>query len=289
MLYYRLHHGSSSRLIAKTDKRAYDLTSAKRFVSSYRDLIVASEVVGDSIDDVANRLIEEADSVNHSYIDNEAAIPIVPDEVWAAGVTYEISEEARKSESTQPDIYLDVYDAERPELFFKATASRTVGPGEDIGIRGDSEWDVPEPELALVLFEGDIVGYTIGNDVSSRDIEGKNPLYLPQAKVYDRSAALGPCVASPSSVGDPLDLEMTLEIRRDGNTLVNQSTSTGQMVRTCEDLASAYRAHNESAELAVLMTGTSLVPEDDFTLVPGDDVIITIESIGTLRNGVTEV
>jgi 2-dehydro-3-deoxy-D-arabinonate dehydratase len=231
---------------------------------------------------------DDAPAVDVAALD-DAALPVVPDEVWAAGVTYKISEEARAEESTMPEMYMDVYDAERPEIFFKATASRTVGPGEAVGIRADSTWDVPEPELGVVLHEGDIVGYTAGNDVSSRDIEGANPLYLPQAKVYDRCCSLGPCVASPASVEDPHDLEMAVEIERDGETVFEDATSTAEMVRTCEELVSFLTRHNVVPETAVLLTGTSLVPPDEFTLHPGDEVRLDLENVGSLSNPVTEV
>jgi 2-dehydro-3-deoxy-D-arabinonate dehydratase len=188
-----------------------------------------------------------------------------------------------------PEIYLDAYSADRPEIFFKATPSRTVGPGDAVGVRGDSEWNVPEPELGVVLYEGSIVGYTVGNDVSSRSIEGANPLYLPQAKVYDRCCALGPCVASTGTVADPHDLAMAMTIERAGETVFHGETNTGAMVRTCEELVGYLTRHNVVPELCVLLTGTSLVPDEDVTLQPGDDVSIAIEGIGELRNGVIEV
>jgi len=213
----------------------------------------------------------------------------VPEEVWAAGVTYEISEQAREQESGMADVYLDVYDAERPEIFFKATPSRTVGPGGAIGVRGDSDWNVPEPELGVVLYDGDIVGYTVGNDVSSRDIEGDNPLYLPQAKVYDRCCSIGPCVVGADGVDDPHDLAMSMQINRDGETVYDDATATAEMARTCEELVAYWQAHNSVPELGVLLTGTSLVPEDEFTLMPGDEVRIDIEGIGELVNPVIEV
>ena len=209
--------------------------------------------------------------------------------MWAAGVTYEISEEAREAESTMPEMYLNVYESERPEIFFKATENHTVGPDDNIGIRSDSTWDVPEPELGIVLYQGEPVGYTIGNDVSSRDIEGENPLYLPQAKVYDRCCSLGPNVASTATVGDPHSLEMHIDITRDGETMYAESTTTGEMARTCDELVSYYTRHNAVPELAVLFTGTALVPEEGFTLKPGDNITIDLEMIGTLRNSVSRV
>jgi 2-dehydro-3-deoxy-D-arabinonate dehydratase len=186
-----------------------------------------------------------------------------------------------------PEIYVDVYDADRPELFLKSTPGRTVGPGAAIGVRGDSEWNVPEPELGVVLYRGEIVGYTIGNDVSSRSIEGANPLYLPQAKIYDRCCALGPCVAT--DIDDPHDLEMSLTISRDGAAVFEGRTTTAEMVRTCEELVSYLTRHNAVPEVTVLLTGTSIVPDDEFSLQPGDTVVVDIEGIGTLRNPVTDV
>jgi len=170
-----------------------------------------------------------------------------------------------------------------------ATPSRTVGPREAVGVRGDSDWNVPEPELGLVLYDGEIVGYTVGNDVSSRAIEGENPLYLPQAKVYDRCCAVGPCVVGAGGVDDPHDLGMSMRIERDGETVFDDATSTAEMARSCEELARYWRAHNAVPELGVLLTGTSLVPEEQFTLRPGDTVRIDIEGIGELVNPVVEV
>jgi 2-dehydro-3-deoxy-D-arabinonate dehydratase len=209
--------------------------------------------------------------------------------VWAAGVTYKISEEAREAESGMPEMYLDVYDSQRPELFFKATPEHTVGPEVPIGIRSDSNWNVPEPELGIVLYEGSIVGYTIGNDVSSREIEGKNPLYLPQAKTYDRCCALGPCVASPETVADPHDLTISMSIERDETQIYAGETSTGEMKRSCQELIDYWTQCNAVPEVAVLLTGTSLVPDDSFTLRPKDTVRIQIEKIGSLVNPVIEV
>lgn len=181
-----------------------------------------------------------------------------------------------------------MFENERPEIFFKATPSRTVGPGEGVGIREDSDWDVPEPELAVVVYRGEIVGYTVGNDASSRDLEGDNPLYLPQVKVYDRCCAIGPCVASPETVGDPRDLELSMTIERDGETMFDGSTSTENLVRSPEELVSYLNRHNAVPELSVFLTGTSLVP-DDFTLGEGDHVAIELESVGRLENPVVSV
>jgi 2-dehydro-3-deoxy-D-arabinonate dehydratase len=286
MRYYRVADGAGTRLVAAADGEAYDLTAARPRLDRFVELARAADLADETVDDVAGGLLEEAARVDLEGLD--LALPVVPDEVWAAGVTYEISERAREAESGMPDIYLDVYDADRPELFFKATASRTVAPGGAVGVRADSDWDVPEPELGVVLHERRVVGYTVGNDVSSRSIEGANPLYLPQAKVYDRSCAIGPCVASPETVGDPHDLAVSMTIRRDGETLYDEATSTAEMVRSCDELVDYLERHNALPETTVLLTGTTLVPEE-FTLRPGDDVEITVENVGTLLNGTVEV
>jgi 2-dehydro-3-deoxy-D-arabinonate dehydratase len=193
-------------------------------------------------------------------------------------------------ESTQKDVYDLVYDAERPELFMKGSASRVSGPGEDVAIRGDSTWDVPEPELALVLStKGEIVGYTVGNDVSSRSIEGENPLYLPQAKVYAQCAGLGPWISLTSEIDDPRNLGIKLEIVRGGITHFEGSTSTNQIHRTFEDLVTYLFRHNRFPQGVFLMTGTGIIPPAKFTLEDGDVVRITIDGIGTLENPVVRL
>jgi 2-dehydro-3-deoxy-D-arabinonate dehydratase len=206
-------------------------------------------------------------------------------EVWAAGVTYESSKFARMAESAEGgDFYAKVYVADRPELFFKGTPGRTVGPGEPVRIRRDSKWNVPEPEMAVVVAAtGQILGYTVGNDMSSRDIEGENPLYLPQAKVYTGSCALGPVIVPADSV-DPHTLGITLTIRRGDVVVYRGETSTANMRRRVDDLAAWLFRENAFPHGVVLLTGTGLIPPDDFTLQPGDDIAIEIEHIGVLRN-----
>ena len=216
--------------------------------------------------------------------------PIDHQEVWAAGVTYLRSRDARMEESSQRDVYDRVYEAERPELFLKATPNRVSGPGEPIAIRGDSGWDVPEPELAiLVNAHGELVGYTIGNDVSSRSIEGENPLYLPQAKVYSRCAALGPAVITVDELPDVSNLEIQLTIRRDGAQLFQESTATSQLHRSLSDLMEYLLRDNEFPAGVFLMTGTGIVPPSEFTLQDGDEVTIRIEGIGSLVNPVVRL
>ncbi len=213
--------------------------------------------------------------------------PISRQEIWAAGVTYLRSKEARMEEAEAAgggDFYDRVYDADRPELFFKANASRTVGPGEAVYIRPDSSWNVPEPELTLFCSSiGTIEAYTIGNDMSSRSIEGENPLYLPQAKTYERSAALGPCLYIPQ---DPisLDTEIHMTIQRSDQVLYMDQVKIRQMKRSLDELVSYLFRACRFPNGCFLMTGTCLVPNDHFTLQPGDEIRIAIDSIGELVN-----
>ena len=215
--------------------------------------------------------------------------PIVGQEVWAAGVTYQRSRVARIEESQDAgggDFYDRVYTAERPELFFKATAHRVAGPGGTVRVRRDSRWNVPEPELALAVTRGGkVVGYTIGNDMSSRDIEGENPLYLPQAKVYDRSCALGPCVWV-SEEAPPASTEIRLEIVREGEIVFAGATTLAQLRRTPASLVEFLYRENSFPQGCFLLTGTGVVPPDDFTLRSRDEIRINIEPIGTLFNTV---
>jgi 2-dehydro-3-deoxy-D-arabinonate dehydratase len=217
----------------------------------------------------------------------ELAIPVEPPEVWCAGVTYVRSRDARIEESAAKDVYALVYDADRPELFLKdAGCRRTVGPGEAIGVRADSSWDVPEPEIALVLGENGVpAGLTIGNDVSSREIEGTNPLYLPQAKVFAGACALGPAVLVPDDWTAPLELRMRILDAAGGEVFAGE-TSTASMRRSFVELVDWLLRDNPVPPGSVLLTGTGLVPPDDFTLEPGHVVEIQVPGIGTLTNPV---
>ncbi|WP_233551014.1 fumarylacetoacetate hydrolase family protein [Amnibacterium setariae] len=216
------------------------------------------------------------------------AAPVDLQEVWAAGVTYERSRDERMAESTEASIYDRVYVAERPEVFFKAPAGRVVAPGEPVGIRVDSDWDVPEPELGLVFTSrGELFGYVPGNDMSSRSIEGDNPLYLPQAKVYEAACALGPAIVPAWEVEGPFDIR--LEIERDGATAFEGTTSTSTITRTAEDLGAWLFAAMPFPAGAVLLTGTGIVPPESFTLAAGDVVRVTIDRVGVLENPVREV
>jgi 2-dehydro-3-deoxy-D-arabinonate dehydratase len=214
--------------------------------------------------------------------------PVDQQEVWAAGVTYKRSKVAREGESKGAAQFYDkVYTADRPELFLKATPARVSHPGDPVRIRADAKWSVPEPELTLMISPaGKIVGYTIGNDMSSRDIEGENPLYLPQAKVYKGSCSVGPLVTVASTMPPLPEVEIKLVITRGGRTAFEGSTTLAQMARTVESLAEWLFKENEFPHGALLLTGTGIVPPDEFTLASRDDVSITITGIGTLRNPV---
>jgi 2-dehydro-3-deoxy-D-arabinonate dehydratase len=217
--------------------------------------------------------------------------PVDAQEVWAAGVTYTRSREARERESVGAARFYDlVYNADRPELFFKATARRVVGPGQAVRVRRDSRWSVPEPELALVVSPRlKIVGYTVGNDVSARDIEGENPLYLPQAKVYDGACALGPVITLAHAMPPADQVTIRLTIERGGRAVFDGSTSPGAMKRTFEDLVGWLGRDNSFPSGAVLLTGTGVVPPDDFTLAAGDTVHIDVTGIGRLSNVVEQM
>lgn len=239
---------------------------------------------------VADREGKEIKQVNWDEL--EITLPLDAPEVWAAGVTYGRSKDARNYEATDGKLneltfYDKVYDAERPELFMKSTAARTVGPGQDVCIRNDSNWQVPEPELGLVLSSsGEIVGYIVGNDMSSRDIEGENPLYLPQAKVWRQSCSIGPAIRIAETVDNPYSLEMTLRIYRDGQMVVEESANTSQLKRKLEELVSFLIRDNVVFNGTVLLTGTCIVPPNQFTLIENDVIEIDIESIGKLVNRV---
>ncbi|MBI3417859.1 MAG: fumarylacetoacetate hydrolase family protein [Verrucomicrobia bacterium] len=216
--------------------------------------------------------------------------PVEEQEIWAAGVTYLRSKKARMEESDfSATAYDRVYEAERPEIFFKSLPSKTVGPDDAVGIRKDSRWNVPEPELALVLnSRGHIVGFTIGNDMSSRDIEGENLLYLPQAKIYDRSCALGPFITIASEA-EARSWQIRIEILRANKRVFSGETAVSQIKRAFGQLAEFLFRSQKFPNGAVLLTGTGVVPPDDFSLQPGDTIRIEISDVGVLANSVVEV
>jgi 2-dehydro-3-deoxy-D-arabinonate dehydratase len=221
----------------------------------------------------------------------ELCPPLERQEVWAAGVTYLRSKKARMEESDfSATAYDRVYEAERPELFFKSLPDKVAAPGGAVGIRRDSRWSVPEPELALVLnSRGKIAGFTIGNDMSSRDIEGENLLYLPQAKIYQHSCSLGPWIETGASEAEARNWKIVMQIKRDGQSIYDGETSVGQIKRRFEELAGFLFRSQVFPHGVVLLTGTGLVPPDSFTLREGDLVEIQISGIGLLRNKVTVV
>jgi len=236
-----------------------------------------------------NELISNKTSIENGeeLIENELLPPIQSQEIWASGVTYFNSKLARQEESKDAgggDFYAKVYVADRPELFFKSTAHRVAGSGGKVRIRKDSTWDVPEPELTLFInSNGKIIGYTVGNDMSSRSIEGENPLYLPQAKTYDASASIGPCIyVSENPLEKETEIEM--EINRNGETVFSGKTEIGQIKRDLNDLASWLFRETSFPNGCFLMTGTGIIPSNDFTLRSGDEIRITINPIGTLVN-----
>jgi 2-dehydro-3-deoxy-D-arabinonate dehydratase len=238
-----------------------------------------------------NQLSAKAKQISEAKsLIKKSSAPIGNQEVWAAGVTYLRSRDARMEESKESgaaDVYQKVYEADRPEIFFKALPARVAGPGERVFIRSDSSWNVPEPELTLYINSlGEIQAYTIGNDMSSRSIEGENPLYLPQAKIYEGSCALGPCLFVPPQPISP-ETKISIVIKRNDQTVFSNSIQLNRMKRNLPDLASWLYKSLKFPVGCFLMTGTGIVPPNDFTLQENDEVIISIEGIGVLSNGVS--
>jgi 2-dehydro-3-deoxy-D-arabinonate dehydratase len=248
------------------------------------DDLIARDDLREHLESVTSKLAPQAWPAG-----TQELAPIGSQEVWAAGVTYYRSRNARMEESKSAgggDFYDRVYSAARPELFFKSTPHRVVGSGANVAIRSDSKWSVPEPELTLCIApSGKIVGYTIGNDMSSRDIEGENPLYLPQAKVYDRSCALGPCLLVADEALPPATA-IAIEIRRGRESAFSGTTTLAEMKRDPKELVEYLYRDNSFPCGCFLMTGTGVVPPDSFTLQAGDQIHITIAPIGTLVNTV---
>jgi 2-dehydro-3-deoxy-D-arabinonate dehydratase len=251
------------------------------------DAFINRENLYADMQQVIGKLSPVADAQNR--LTQQLLPPISKQEVWAAGVTYLRSKVARQEESKEAgggDFYDRVYDAPRPEIFFKATPHRVVGPGKGVNIRKDSTWNVPEPELALVInAAGKIIGYTIGNDMSSRSIEGENPLYLPQAKTYDKACALGPCIYL-TQTPIPKETTITLTIDRQGQTVFSGNITLNSMKRTEDELVGYLFKECSFPDGCILLTGTGIIPDNDFTLQSGDVISISIEHIGTLVNTV---
>ena len=232
--------------------------------------------------------LEDAPRIPYDYA--RLRRPFAPAEVWGAGITYLRSRDAREMETQSKGIYERVYSAVRPEIFLKDSGLRTVGPGDTIFVRSDSTWTVPEPELTVVLdIEGRVLGYTAGDDMSARDIEGENPLYLPQSKIYRNSCAIGPVVTTADEIPNPLSLKIELRILRGGKAVFEGRVETSRLKRSIDELLSYLRRDNQFSGWTALMTGTGIVPPDDFSLKGGEVVEIEIEKIGTLRNPVVKL
>ena len=304
MRYYQYIQGGTRHVGVENESgQIRDLTAINPRIGSTLDLLKVASIIGSDIDSVTRGILSANSGHGNATIAAEEFLggaatgkhgvtllpPIDAPEVWAFGVTYMDSMRERQAESGSPDVYARVYEAVRPESFFKSTFERLQAPFAEVGIRGDSEWNVPEPELAFVTYGGRIVGYTCGNDMSSRTIEGENPLYLPQAKVYDKSASLGPALATPETVGDPQKLGVTLIIERDGNEAFRGEANTSEMKRDCAYLADWLVRHNAVPDGTAAMTGTGTIPPPEFTLAAGDVISVTIEKIGTLTNTVVVV
>lgn len=277
MLLYRTAHGA----IARVDDNYFSLGEIAW------DTLLNS----DNLIETVQQLITTAPRLEEAPAPAELLAPLHNQEVWAAGVTYYRSRDARMEESKTAggeDFYARVYEAERPELFFKAPPYRVVGPNAPVRIRSDAHWNVPEPELTLVInAHGEIVGYTIGNDMSSRDIEGENPLYLPQAKVYDGACAVGPAILVTSEML-PRETPILLTIYRgaESDIAFHGETTLVQLKRTPTELVSYLFRETSFPYGAFLLTGTGIIPQNDFTLQSGDEIHITIPPIGTLVNTV---
>jgi 2-dehydro-3-deoxy-D-arabinonate dehydratase len=265
------------------DENVMDLGSAG--IQRMKDLLDRSDLAAEL------ERMRQAELPRHPLSSVRLLTPVESQEVWAAGVTYLRSKEARMEESEfSAKAYNLVYDAVRPEIFFKSLPQKVVSPGEHVGIRKDARWNVPEPELALVMnSSGTIVGFTIGNDMSSRDIEGENLLYLPQAKIYTGSCAVGPWIVIGLTENDARQWTIHLDIRRSGKNVFMGETRVAQIKRPFNELSEYLFRSQKFPNGAVLLTGAGIVPPDSFTLDAGDVVRITISGIGVLENSVTVV
>lgn len=291
--------GMGPRLGLVEGDMVHDLTAGE--AEDFQSLSALLAFSAQSEVDLLEALKEGLSSASPAYSFTELDVPPSPSvphllspldvqEVWAAGVTYLRSREARMGESASATLYDKVYEAERPELFFKATPNRVVGPNDYLYIRNDSQWNAPEPELTLVINPRmELVGFTVGNDMTARDIEGANPLYLSQAKIYLRCCALGPAITLAQEIADPTRLTILCTIYRQDAVVFQGSISTDRMKRSYGELISYLGRDNLFPNGVFLLTGTGIVPPDDFSLKEGDVVEITIEQIGTLRNPIRRV
>jgi len=279
--------------VMSQEKQIIDLTAIDRKLT---DIIVLHDTASKNnmtTSDFVINLLKKDKKEIYTLEDIKLLTPVSAPEVWAAGVTYQVSMQARNHETTEKieyggnSFYDKVYDAERPELFLKSTKERTIGMNQNIYLRSDSDWQIPEPELGLVLNDqAKIVGYTIGNDMSSRDIEGENPLYLPQAKIWKNSCSIGPTIRLAETVTDPYDFEITCRIYRDQSKVFEGSTKLDQLKRKLEELIYFLAKDNIIFNGTVLLTGTCVIPPNDFTLQEGDRIEIEVPGIGVLSNPV---
>ncbi|GLB61508.1 fumarylacetoacetate hydrolase family protein [Cytobacillus sp. NCCP-133] len=260
--------------------------------SDFMSLIAKAREDNRTAFDIVKQIAAEAETQPLEGL--QLTTPIDAPEVWAAGVTYKKSREARNYEATQGKLdretfYDKVYDAVRPEIFFKSTAARTAGPNDPIYLRSDSSWQIPEPELGVVIDkEGNVLGYTAGNDMSCRDIEGENPLYLPQAKVWKNSCSIGPSIVLADAVSDPYEFQIICRIYRDEKLVFYGDAQVNQLKRTLEELVHYLLLDNQIFDGTILLTGTCVVPPNDFTLAENDRIEIEIPGIGILNNPVVQ-
>lgn len=277
-----------NRVVVEDNKKIKDITKLRPSIKTSIDLIKVALSNDLTVSEYLKKTMDTTDATFPRAMLSNPRIPIDSLETWAFGVTYEDSMKERQAESDTPDVYGKVYVADRPEAFFKSTLARIKGNNDKVGIRKDSTWDVPEPELTFIVFHGKIVGFTIGNDMSSRSIEGENPLYIPQAKIFNNSASIGPCWV-PIELIDYNNLNVEMIIKRNSKEVFSGSGNTSLMKRKCEELNEWIHRSNDIPDGSTVMTGTGTIPPEDFTLEPGDEISISIENIGTLTNTVIEV
>ena len=294
MKYFRIEKNNKPNLIVNyTDNFGFNITEYSSYINTIEILSVEANSQKISRSDYINEFITnnkiEQMSLNQIIEKNKLLLPFIPDEVWAAGVTYKNSEFERKRESSTPDIYAKVYNAKRPEIFFKSTGSRLVAPNQKIGIRSDSKWNVPEAELAVILINNEIFGYSIGNDMTSREIEGENPLYLTQAKIYDKSCSIGPCILDAESINNYEKFNINCKIIRNKKTIFNANSSVKSMNKSIPDLIKWLKKSNTLPIKSAFLTGTGIVPPPEFTLLENDQISISIDEIGSLNNSVIKV
>jgi len=275
-------------IIVDDGKRVKNITELRPSIASSLELIKVAINNDLSVSEYLTKIMNTNEGDFSKEGLNNPRIPIDSPETWAFGVTYEDSMKERQAESDTPDVYGKVYTADRPEAFFKSTLARLKGPNDEVGIRNDSTWDVPEPELTFIVFQGNIVGFTVGNDMSSRSIEGENPLYIPQAKIYNNSAAIGPCWV-PIELLDYNNLNVEMIIKRDSKVVFSGSGNTNLMKRKCDELNEWLHKGNDIPDGTTVMTGTGTIPPEEFTLQAQDEISISIENIGTLKNIVIKV